>query len=64
MKVIAYVCKHTRVFQGFWETFGKRNKKREICYKFALWKVETLVDVKHSTFEGLIQENCGYCDKK
>ena len=30
VKVIAYVCKHARVFQGFWETLGKRNKKREM----------------------------------
>ena len=34
------------VFQAFGETLSKRNKKREICYKIALWKVETIVDVK------------------
>ena len=42
----SYVCKHTRVFQGFWETLSKRNKKCEICYNFSLWKTETIVDVK------------------
>ena len=45
MKVIANVCKHTRVFLGFWEHLSKRNKKREICYNFALYNVETIVDV-------------------
>ena len=35
------------VFEGFWETLSKRNKKSEICYnKAALWKVETIVDFK------------------
>ena len=38
---------NTRVFQGFWETLPKRNKKCEICYiNFALWKIETIVVVK------------------
>ena len=32
---------------GFWETLSKRNKKCGICYNnFALWKIETIVDVK------------------
>ena len=33
----------------FFKVFGKqakRNKKREICYNFALWNVETIVDAK------------------
>ena len=47
MKVIAYVCKHTRVFLGFWRTLSKRNIKREVCYNnFALWKIETIAYVK------------------
>ena len=47
VKITAYVCKHTRVFKGFWETLSKRNKKCGICYNnFALWKIETIVDVK------------------
>ena len=25
----------------------KKQKKCEICYKFTLWKIETIVDVKH-----------------
>ena len=46
-EVIAYFCKHTRVFQGFWEILKKGNKKRIIFYNnFALWKVETIVDAK------------------
>ena len=48
VKITAYVCKHTRVFRGFWEKLSKRNKKCEICYNnFALWKIETIVDVKY-----------------
>ena len=36
-----------RVFRCFRETLSKRNKKCEICYNnFALWKIETIVDVK------------------
>ena len=47
VKIADYACKHTRVFQGFWETLSKRNKKCEIYYNnFALWKIETILDVK------------------
>ena len=30
MKVIAYVSKHTRVFEGFWETLAKETKNVKI----------------------------------
>ena len=26
VKITAYVCKHTRIFHGFWEILNKRNK--------------------------------------
>ena len=41
VKITVYICKH------FWETLSKRNKKCKICCNnFALWKNETVVDVK------------------
>ena len=48
VKITANICKHNGVFYSFWQTLSKRNKKCEICYKnFALWKIETIADVKH-----------------
>ena len=48
VKVTAYVCKHTGVFHGCWETLNKRNKKNGTCYNnFALRKIEIIVAVKH-----------------
>ena len=45
-KITAYVCKHVS-FSRFLGNIKQRNKKCEKCYSnFALWKIETIVDVK------------------
>ena len=58
VKIVAYGCKHTGFFHGFWETLWKRNKEIGICYNnFALWKIETIVAAKRQKqpFRGVLQ---------
>ena len=58
VKIVAYGCKHTGFFHGFWEILWKRNKEIGICYNnFALWKIETIVAAKRQKqpFRGVLQ---------